>query len=201
MARKRTTTPSKPNDARVQRSVDALRSAILELLESKPLDQILIREITDTAGLSYPTFFRRFASKDELVEDIAAEEVRKLLTVGYTAALEKGLYPGSGEPLCLYVHQHRKLWRRLLTGGAAPAMRGEFMRVAAERAASHPRVNPWFPTELAVPFVAGGVFEILAWWMRQPDDYPVENVIKLFDALIVEPSARPRNITLPVPDA
>jgi AcrR family transcriptional regulator len=198
LARKRTTIPSHPNDARVLRSVEALRSAFLELLERKPLDQILIREITDTAGLSYPTFFRRFASKEELLEDIATGEVRNLLALGH-AALEQGPYPGSAGPLCRYVHEHRRLWKTLLTGGAAAAMRQEFMRVAREFASTRPRINPWVPFDLAVPFVTSGIFELLAWWMRQPDDYPVENVIQLVDALIVDPSARPRSIVLPAP--
>jgi AcrR family transcriptional regulator len=175
-----------------------LRAAFLSLLAHKPLDQILIREITDRAGLSYPTFFRRFASKQELLEDIAADEVRSLLALSHVALTEGG-GAGSGELPCRYVHEHRKLWKALLTGGAAAAMRDEFMRVASDFATTRPRVNPWLPMELAVPFVVSGIFEIFAWWMRQPEDYPVENVIKLFDALVVEPSGRPRDIALPAP--
>lgn len=200
MARKRTTIPSQPNDVRVQRSVDALRAALLELLECKPFDQILIREITDAAGLSYPTFFRRFVHKEELLEDIAAEEVRKLLGLGHTA-LEQQLSAGSAEAMCRYVHEQRRLWKTLLTGGAANAMGEEFKRIAGEFSSVRPRANPWIPIDLALPFVTSGVFEILAWWMRQPDDYPVENVISLFDALIIEPAGRSRKITLPFPAA
>lgn len=197
LARKRTSLPSLPDDARVHRSVQALRAALLGLLEDRSLDQIAIRDITEAAGLSYPTFFRRFASKDELLADIAADEVRNLMARSYEAMGEEfGTH--SAELVCRYVHEHRKLWKSLLTGGAAPAMRAEFMRISKEFADSRPRVNPWMPVELGVPFVASGIFELLAWWMRQPEDYPVENVIRLFDALIVQPSARPRKVTLPV---
>lgn len=195
MARQRTTTPRKPDDARAQRSLDALRSAFLELIERKPLEQISIREITEAAGLSYPTFFRRFASKEALLEDIATEEVRRLLGLGHMA-IDKRSGEESGAALCAYVQEHRKLWATLLTGGAASAMRKEFMRVAKEIATTRPRANPWLPVELAVAFVTSGIFEILAWWMRQPEDYPVENVARLFDALIVDSVGRPRKISL-----
>lgn len=47
-----------------------------------------------------------------------------------------------------------------------------------------------------MPFVASGVFEIFAWWIGRPRDYPVAHVLKLFNALIVDNTARPRNITL-----
>lgn len=195
VARKRTTLPTKPDDARVERSIDALRSALLELIERKPFDQISIRNITDTAGLSYPTFFRRFSRKEELLEDIAAAEVRRLLSLSETA-IDKRNAQESGETLCRYVQEHRQLWTVLLTGGASHVMREEFMRTAREIAYARPRNNPWLPIDLAVPFVTSGIFEIISWWMRQPQDYPLANVVKLFDALIIDTAHRRRNITL-----
>jgi len=148
---------------------------------------------------SYPTFFRRFAGKDDLLADIANAEVQKLLSLG-----EQGMAQRTSSPLlmCEYVAAHRPLWRALLTGGAAAAMREEFMRISLEISARRPRHNPWIPVELAVSFVAGGIFTLLAWWMRQPDDYPVANVVTLFNALIIDSAGSPRDIALlPWPDA
>jgi AcrR family transcriptional regulator len=195
VARKRTTVPTKPDDARAERSIEALREALLALLKHKALDQISIRNITDTAGLSYPTFFRRFSSKEELLKDIAAEEVRRLLSLSQ-AAIEERQAQASGETLCRYVKKHRRLWSVLLIGGASAAMRQEFMRIAAEIAISRPRHAPWLPVDLAVPFMTSGIFEIIAWWMRQPADYPLANVIKLFDALIIDTIRRRHVMTL-----
>lgn len=194
MARQRINAPRIPDGPRAQRSIDALRQALLLLIESKPIGEITIRNITDTAGLSYPTFFRRFARKEELLEDLAASEVRKALMLAVTAVENGGL--NSGAALCEYIHEHRILWRTLLTGGAASVMRDEFMRVSRESWGARPRINLWIPDDLALNFVSGGIFEILTWWMRQPDDYPVSRVIKLFDALIVDTAYLPRNITL-----
>jgi AcrR family transcriptional regulator len=195
LPRPRTTTPTKPDDARAQRSIEALRMAILQLVEEKPLEQVSIREITDTAGLSYPTFFRRFASKDELIEDIATEEVANFLALGRSAFARRHAAQ-SADAMIRYVHTRRKLWTTLLNGGAATAMRKEFMRIAREISEEGPRVNAWMPVDLGVPFVTSGIFELFAWWLRQPDDYPIENVLKLFSALIIEPSARRRDIGL-----
>lgn len=195
MARARTNTPIQPDDPRARRSIAALRDALLELLETRRFDQIEIKHITDAAGVSYRTFFRRFASKEELLEEIAADEAGTLLLLGEAAMA--GPRPGSSvRKMCEYVAHHRKLWTVLLTGGGASAMREEFMRIAREHGSTRPRINPWLPLDLAVTFVANGIFDIFAWWMRQPDDYPISNVVKLFDALIVDTTARPRNITL-----
>lgn len=195
LARKRTNTPRIPDDARVQRSLEAMRAAFLELIGTKPLEQISIKEICDEAGLSYPTFYRRFASKDALLADVAAGEVRQLLALGLSA-MERQKSAQSAEAMCEYVEAHRRLWCVLLTGGAAGAMREEFMRLSREFAETHPRSNPWMPIDLAVAFVASGIFEILAWWMKQPDDYPTENIVKLFNALIIDSAGRRRKITL-----
>lgn len=195
MARQRTTTPTKPDDARARRSIEALSGALLELLEHTSLDEITIKEITKTAGVSYPTFFRRFSSKDDLLANIATEEVRRLLSLSQRVFDDRSSSESIGIMLT-YIEDHRRLWRTLLTGGAASAMREEFMRISAEIAASRPRANPWLPLELSIPFTANGIFEIFAWWMNQPDDYPTENVEKVFNALIVETLAQPRGIKL-----
>lgn len=195
MARQRTTTPTKPNDARARRSIEALRAALLELLEHTALDEITIKEITKTAGVSYPTFFRRFSSKEELLADIATEEVQRLLALS-RKAFEDRESPKAIRAMLSYIEDHRRLWRTLLTGGAAAAMREEFMRISLEIAHTRTRSNPWLPLELSVPFTVSGIFEIFAWWMNQPDDYPVDNVEKLFNALIIEALIQPRNIVL-----
>ena len=75
-------------------------------------------------------------------------------------------------------------------------MRQEFMLLSREVAETHPRSNPWLPVDLAVPFVSSGIFEILAWWMKQPESYPTSNVVKLLDALVIDNTARRRNIEL-----
>lgn len=169
-----------------------MRAAFLELISTRSLEEISIKEICDTAGLSYPTFYRRFSGKDELLTGIATEEVRRLLASGLSARHEDR----SASAMCEYVEAQRPLWRILLTGGAANAMRQEFMRLSREFAETQPRINPWLPIDLAVPFVSGGIFEILAWWMKQPDDYPTSNVVKLLDALIIDTTARSRSIEL-----
>lgn len=179
-------------DARSRRSIEALRRALLDLVMEKPLEDVSIRDIAGRAGVSYPTFFRHYASKNEVLESIATEEVRRLLDLGQATFAETG----SAEVMCRYIHAHRPLWSVLLNGGAADAMRGEFMRISHEIAAVRPRYNQWLPIELSVPFVTSGIFEIMSWWMRQPEDYPLDKVIRLFDVLIVEAFAASRDIRI-----
>lgn len=164
----------------------ALQEALLGLIDLKPFDEIAIKDITEAAGISYPTFFRRCASKAELLNQIAAEEVQNLLTLGEEAML---LHPSEATSLSMfdYVASKRTLWRTLLTGGAKAAIRDEFMKIAGSIAASRTAKNPWIPLELSVPFVTSGIIEVLTWWLGQPDDCPIELASDYYDSLVVAP--------------
>lgn len=186
---------ARPNDPRALRSREALKDALLHLVEEYPFEQISIRDITSRAGVSYPVFFRRYETKEELLADIAAEEVQRLLQLT-VPIFNAHMQAESLRVFCRYVEDHRLLWTRLLTGGASLVMREEFKRISTEIAHQHERVNPWLPVDLAAPFVASGLFEILAWWLGQPADYPVENIIMMIDTLVIRSTARPVDIQL-----
>lgn len=186
---------SNPYDARAQRSREALRSACLELIEVKSFETITIRDITTEAGVSYPVFFRQFASKEQLLENIAEAEVRQLLGLTRPAFENEGA-TAPFEGLCLYVQAHRKLWTTLLTAGAASIMRREFMRISKEIAQGRPRSAPWLPLDLSAALVVGTIFEILAWWLQQPEDYPVENVRTLLEVFVTRGMKKPRDVRL-----
>lgn len=171
-----------------------MQRAFLELLQVKQFDQIAIKEITEHAGVSYPVFFRQFRDKEELLADVATEQVRNLF--GHMVAAFDANSEMSVDSLCGYVRDHRKLWRTLLTGGANAAMRAEFSRVSRELMQTRPRYNPGLPLDLSGELVANAIFDILTWWMRQPDDYPVGNVIRLLDTLVVRIYTRPLDLRL-----
>lgn len=186
---------SRPYDARAMRSREALQEALLALIAERDLDQISIRDITLRAEVSYPVFFRRYASKEQLLEDIATAEVRNLLSLSLPI-FEANRQEESLQALCRYVDEHRPLWTRLLTGGAMSAMRKEFTRIAAEISATLDTADAWLPIDLSAPFFAGGMFEILGWWLRQPEDYPIENVVRIIRALIIRSAEMPGDVRL-----
>jgi AcrR family transcriptional regulator len=151
--RKRAT--AEVSDPRIQRSLTALKNALLELLIEKPFDRISILELTARASVSYTTFFRHFAAKEELLNDVVSALIQDLLSLSVPIMSRAGRL-ASCRALCFYVHEKRALWRSLLTGGAAETVQAEFVRqarlwtakfaLAARLVASRPRhglVSPW----------------------------------------------------------
>lgn len=171
------------------RSRAALRAALLELLEHKPLDQITIRDITSQAGTGYATFFRHYETKSALLDDLAADQIGALLQMCLPV-----LRPSDARPaavaLCRHVDKHRKLWTALLTGGAAGTMREEFIRQASQVPSLHIAPRAWLPDDLSTIFGVCGTVEILAWWLQKGRGFKVEQVAEIIDRLVITPVVR-----------
>jgi AcrR family transcriptional regulator len=159
--------PSQLSDPRAVKSGQALRAALLALLERKTFDQITIREIAAEAAVHYATFFRHHPTKEALLDDVAADQIDRLveLTLPVMDAADAA---AAFLALATYVDTHRKLWTVLLTGGASGAMRAELLRVSKEVAAERAPKESWIPVELAVICTVSLIVEILSWWLRQP---------------------------------
>ena len=173
-------------DPRAVRTRQALRRALLDLLKHKPLDQITIREIAATANVGYVTFFRHHQAKEDLLHEIAAEQVRRLIEL-MLPALEASDTHTAAVALCTYVDDHRTLWSTLLTGGAAGVLREEFLKLAGEVATPRSNPNNWLPPELAVTFNVSCTIELLTWWLRQKRPLSIKRIAEIHERIIINP--------------
>jgi AcrR family transcriptional regulator len=159
---------SRAKDARAARSSAALRDAMLKLLLEAPFDQITVRDICAEANVHYATFFRHFAGKEALLDDIAAKQISTLVDLtlpiqqvaGHAVAIRK---------LFDYIEAHRALWATLLNGGAAAAMRNEWLHRAQLVTDIYRGSQSWLPKELGILSSVALIIETVTWWLRQPE--------------------------------
>ncbi|MCB2073024.1 MAG: TetR/AcrR family transcriptional regulator [Novosphingobium sp.] len=175
-----------PSDARQIRSRNALTGALLALLVEKPFDQLTIREITSRAGTGYATFFRHYETKESLLADVASEEIAGLLAMTVPILHDANSH-ASTRALCTHVYEHRKLWKALLTGGAAGIVRDEFIRQARELPREMDLPESWLPEDLGVVYGTGGTIDLLAWWLGQDEHYSPGEIADILDRLIISP--------------
>jgi AcrR family transcriptional regulator len=173
-------------DARVVRTRESLRRALLELLQTSSFESITIREIAATAGIGYTTFFRHHPTKESLLDEIAAEEMRRLLEF-VQSGFDTEDTRAASLALFDYVDRHRTLWSTLLTGGAASTLRDEFIRVSKQVAEDTGRSADWLPAEVGIVLVASGTIELLAWWLGQRRPAPVEQVATIYERVVLSP--------------
>ena len=176
--------PSSQRDARAVKSSAALRQALLQLLESKALDQITVREIALAAGIHYATFFRHHPSKEALLDHIAAEQIARLVELTLPV-LDQVDSQAAFLALFAYVEDHRALWTALLTGGAGATMREELLRISRRLAAERAPEISWLPSDLATIATVSVIVETLAWWLAQPPGaWPIAQMAVILRRLV-----------------
>ncbi|HMK87147.1 MAG TPA: TetR/AcrR family transcriptional regulator [Steroidobacteraceae bacterium] len=164
---------------------------MLDLLETTPFDQITLRDLAATAGIGYTTFFRHHPTKEALLQEIAADQIRRLVSLVLPMLEMSDTRPAS-IALCRYVDDHRRLWSTLLTGGAAGVLREEFLKVSTEVASGWPRTGALQPSEIVIILVVSSTIELLAWWLRQKKPLSVERIAEIHERLIISPAINPR---------
>jgi AcrR family transcriptional regulator len=187
------TSDASSTDARQVRTRAKLLRAMLVLLERGPFEGITVRALAAEAGVGYATFFRHYASKEVLLDDLAAGEISDLL-----ARSRPLLYSENSRSACVAlfttISQRKTLWRALLTGGAAPLLREQFIAQARRLAAASPAASEPAdcPLDLRVTFATSATIEIIGWWLRQPDELPIEQVAGILDRLAIVPTLAER---------
>jgi AcrR family transcriptional regulator len=181
------TAPFRREDARITRSRKALHVALLALIEQQPLDAITIREITDAAGVGYATFYRHYPTKAALLDDVAADQIRELVGLSIPALGDGRDTREACLTILRYVDRHHGVWRALLNGGAAGAVRGEIIEVSREVTEAVPHGDGWLPLDLSHRFVASAMVELLSWWLERRDLVTVEKGAELLDRLVIGP--------------
>lgn len=178
---------STATDARQVRTRATLLATLLSLLETRPFDQITIREISKAAGIGYATFFRHYPSKEALLHDLAADEIASLLARAVPIVFAHD-HRQSCVTLFEHVAEHRALWSTLLTGGAATTLKQEFTEQAKQIAEGYGPVGGWMPDELRVVFAVSATVEILAWWLQQDPPVEIARMAEILDRLVVAPA-------------
>jgi AcrR family transcriptional regulator len=181
-------------DARAVRTREALRIAMLRLLGLEQLDEITILDICKTAGVGYTTFFRHHPTKESLLDDVAAEQIARLIGLTLPIADAKDL-DAAAIALFTYVHEHRKLWATLLTGGAEIALRQEFLRLSREIAATRARPDAWPPPDISTILIVNSTVELVSWWLQQKKPLTIEEVALIYRQIIVEPNMHAEGIS------
>jgi AcrR family transcriptional regulator len=163
-----------------------LRDALLSLLEKRPFTEITIGDLAAEADVGYSTVCRHFPTLDALLDEVAAEEIGRIINLSFPRFDVTDTRTAS-MALFRHIDEHRRVWTTLLTGGAAPALRKEFMRLTQALAQAWEQPEPWLPADLGATMTVSGTIELMTWWLRQKDPMSVEEVVEVFQRLLVAP--------------
>jgi AcrR family transcriptional regulator len=175
------------SDARVVRTREALRQAVIDLAAESPPEAITVRAIALKAGVGYATFFRHYADQDALLADVA-----DLLTRDFLAQVRPLLQQkdrlGAARSLCAYVLDHLPIQKALIAGGAGETVRAGMLRQTLETvgaARTQAADGPLY--DLVLFHMVSAILNLLAWWMRNLETVDAETMAHTIERLVLTP--------------
>ena len=175
-------------DARVLRSKAKIREAFVNLLQNQELKDVRVQDVSVLSGVGYSTFYRHYATREDLIAEIAEFEVSGLFEITYPA-LRAG---PSSLAVCRFfachIDERRHLWTALTSSMAAPILRRIMVTGMLKASDNAPIGSGFLPRDFSASMAGSIMVELLSWWLRQKEDSSVDFLAEAIDRMIVKPA-------------
>lgn len=176
-------TTVKKLDRRVERTITALRDALMALIVEKGYDAISIQDITDRANVARATFYLHFKDKDDLMFSgmkLIYDQLADTVELG-----ENGLEDLASAQDFLHVEQYADFYAAMLSPrgsmGFLVRVRAylqnlvEPMLQAFVKEGKIPRV----PLSLMAAYCSGAQIGMIWWWVENRMPIPAEDMARI----------------------
>lgn len=179
-----------PADRRVRRTRRLLTEALLELVRERPFEAITARDVTDRAGVGYATFFRHYASTEDLMRQVVDDLLGDLRTL--LPPLTGSDPQRAGAVIFGHAREHADLYRLLLRSDRSLNLVSDVLRGGVESlgAAYEAKPRSRVPFEVAANHVIGSFVNLLGWWLEHDMPYDPEHMGDIYRDLILRPTER-----------
>ena len=161
------------SDKRPQRTQQALRDALLELVVEPGYEKSSVQDILDRAGVGRATFYEYFRNKEDLLRR-SLDQLREHLMQEWNSASRGGAQSrvALGFSLAFFRHVdgHRRLYRAIMGRESGVIVDRQMRRmladlVKAEIVASGREDQDGVRTDLAAQYVVGALMSTVTWWL------------------------------------
>lgn len=177
-----TNSPSHVADRRVLRTKQALHDAMLALLPEKGWDELSVQDICDRANIGRSTFYVHFQNKDELLAS-GLNDLREGLRL---QATRRG--DGSEEAfpfvrgLIEHLFEQPQVFRSIVGRRSGHVIQMRFREMILQLVAEsmEKMTPPSWERDAAIHYLAGALFEMLAWSAEKSGTRTPEEIEKAF---------------------
>ena len=201
--------PTKSNrtDRRIQRTRQALRTALLDLINEKGYDSISVEEITERANVGRATFYLHYKDKEDLLleqfSEMADEKVQLISEIPFSDWLPRQENTGRSQkkedmplPPLLIVFQHiydnSEFYYLLLKSENSSRIVERIRNISTESIVkfvqTKMKTDPIpllfeVPIELFASFFSGALLSSVSWWLEEDMRHSPEEVANMFRKL------------------
>ena len=199
-------TKSNKTDRRIQRTRQALRTALLELIKKKDYNSISIEEITQRANVGRATFYLHYKDKEDLLlehfSEMANEKVQMISQVPLADWLpdsskdqkksKKGKYHLPLLMVFQHIYDNSDFYRLLLKNQNSSRIVERIRKISTESIVKFVETKkqtdpiPVFfevPIEFFASFFSGAFISSVGWWVEEDMRHSPEEMTRMFREL------------------
>ena len=177
---------SKVVDRRVFKTKEAIKTAFLELMSEKNIDQITIQNISDRANVGRRTIYDHYIDKYDLLDKLIEEHINDLSTL-CESATELNFVEGN-LIWFEYFEYNRSFFSTMLSSKGASVFREQFLVFVIKRLEREVDVtigiNQGLSKELILRFFGAAIVEIIETWITKGFSEPTEVIAEQVGVLL-----------------
>jgi AcrR family transcriptional regulator len=172
-------------DARIRRTHERLGSALVKLIQEKPIHDVTIQEVLDEASVGRSTFYLHFRNKNDLLLNQLETFLDTMSTTLNTRKEQSDRVVPVAE-MFAHIGSQKRVYRALADSGRLndffDLAEGYFARGIEQRLSESGRLPKLQQRELAARAFAlsGSLLSLLRWWMDRDAKEPPATMDKLF---------------------
>lgn len=167
------------HDFRVVRTRASIKNALLELLNTKELQEITVKELTEKAQCNRNTFYLHYVDKYDLIEKLCTENIRIMQfslqeTYNCQYSSNKDWYADIAKR-CLDVIEWDMVFYKLVLGrGKYPNFADQLQQLLADFISVSLNQAGKKPKRLEVEFSVNGMVGVVRYWLVNQEEYTKE---------------------------
>ena len=157
-------------DQRIRRTCERLGSALVALIQEKPVDEVTVQEVLDRASVGRSTFYLHYSDKNDLLLS-QLEKFLETMSTALSIRKEESHRVVPVAELFAHIGDQKKLYRALADSGRLndffDLAQGYFARAIEQRLTESKRLSKLPQRELSAraSALAGSVLSLLRWWL------------------------------------
>jgi AcrR family transcriptional regulator len=161
-------------DRRIIKSQEAIKNALIELMNEKSFDKITIQDISNRANVNRRTIYLHYMDKFDLLDKLIEEHINKLRDM--CESLSDLDFINGGKAFFEYFESHYLFFSTMLVGGGDNKFRAQFLDFSVELLKGEVNTvegkNKGLSEDIILRFVAAAYVEVVEWWFKNGMPYP-----------------------------
>jgi AcrR family transcriptional regulator len=176
-------------DLRVRRTCERLGSALVALIQEKPINDVTVQDVLDRASVGRSTFYLHYRDKDDLLLS-QLEMFLEMMSTALSVRKEKSNRVAPVTEMFAHIGNENKIYRMLAESGHLHEFfdlaEGYFSRGIQQRLLESGRVKNVPQRELAAraAALAGSLLSLLRWWLDRGEKETPAAMDELFHRMV-----------------